>query len=640
MKLTKLLKCACFAVMSVGAFAMAVSALGGAGTQAEPYTVSDASDLQKLSDSAKTDSFSGKYIVLTDNIEVLAKNDFVYDSDGVITGVKNSVSAFTPIGSENVPFEGNFDGNGYAISGLYFDGASEHSGLFGYASGAKIKNVTIFNSLCKGSKYAGMLCAYADGTTNIDNVNISGSVIGNDAKLSSCIGGVVGYIGNDSAVNEAVSYACVSGAKAYSSYTGGVAGLNKGTVSYSAFGGKVLSEPAYFMSCCGGVVGANKGTVTYCTSEGTVGGGTTTESVSESYVGGIAGHNEGGTLSVCVNHAVVSNASNDTAENICAAGGVVGINADGSIQESANYGNITSTSVYAGGVAGIAISETNALVEDSYNEANVSSQSGVSGGIVGFSSNASLNACLNVGNASGDTVGGVMALSAVGTSNNLVNCYNMDSATPDTNTEVQTVSQANIKSNTALNGFETLKWNFQSGSFPVLANESGIFKPSYLTISSDRAVVLNGVADEVNLTNGNVEFSEDVTKTGIYKNLVVTGNMSGAGNYFAPAPTRMDIAVVAGSKTAQILSVEQNRTDSAKVDVSAYMPGLNSTNADFVAAVYTDNALKGVTIEQKQIDDEFYVFTLTLPNGYTSTDVIRIFAFETIGTIKPICQSK
>ncbi|MCQ2202784.1 MAG: hypothetical protein MJZ27_11990, partial [Bacteroidales bacterium] len=52
-----------------------------------------------------------------------------------------------PIGSSVNPFKGTFDGNGYVISGLYFNNTSissgQYIGLIGYANGATIKNVVV-----------------------------------------------------------------------------------------------------------------------------------------------------------------------------------------------------------------------------------------------------------------------------------------------------------------------------------------------------------------------------------------------------------------------------------------------------------------------------------------------------------------
>ena len=56
--------------------------------------------------------------------------DYVLDGDIDLTDYLGGGS-WTPIGTENVPFTGTFDGNGHSITGLYINASdSNYQGLF------------------------------------------------------------------------------------------------------------------------------------------------------------------------------------------------------------------------------------------------------------------------------------------------------------------------------------------------------------------------------------------------------------------------------------------------------------------------------------------------------------------------------
>lgn len=103
---------------------------------------------------AQSGDYSGAYFKLADNIP--------------------SVGNITPIGSNTHSFAGNFDGNNKTISGLNISVAGNNVGLFGYISGATIKNLTV-NGSVKGSQYVGGVVGYALNST-IENVTNNASV--------------------------------------------------------------------------------------------------------------------------------------------------------------------------------------------------------------------------------------------------------------------------------------------------------------------------------------------------------------------------------------------------------------------------------------------------------------------------------
>ncbi|NCB52118.1 MAG: hypothetical protein EOM54_09595 [Clostridia bacterium] len=100
---------------------------GGTGTSGDPYRIATAGDLAQLAVNVNNiaDYSEDKYFKLTGVID--------------LTG-----SRWTPIGTGDRPFSGTFDGNGFTVSGLSVESDEyQYAGLFGYASGAAFKNLTV-----------------------------------------------------------------------------------------------------------------------------------------------------------------------------------------------------------------------------------------------------------------------------------------------------------------------------------------------------------------------------------------------------------------------------------------------------------------------------------------------------------------
>lgn len=85
-----------------------------------------------------------------------------------------SIGNITPIGTISNVFAATFDGNNNNLSGLNISVAGNNVGLFGYISGATIKNLTVKGSV-KGSSNVGGVVGYALNST-IENVTNNASV--------------------------------------------------------------------------------------------------------------------------------------------------------------------------------------------------------------------------------------------------------------------------------------------------------------------------------------------------------------------------------------------------------------------------------------------------------------------------------
>ena len=70
---------------------------------------------------------------------------------------------WTPIATKSKSYSGTFDGQGFTISGLYYEYNDDDAvGLFGaLSSDGKIKNVTIADSYFHEEYYAGGICGYS-----------------------------------------------------------------------------------------------------------------------------------------------------------------------------------------------------------------------------------------------------------------------------------------------------------------------------------------------------------------------------------------------------------------------------------------------------------------------------------------------
>lgn len=102
--------------------------------------------------------------------------------------------AWTPIGTEEHPFQGHFEGWGHKISRLSVTGSDDYAGLFGYINGGHVEDLGIESSCIEsgdisGGSYVGGICGYLGGGGEISscysNVTISGT---------QCVGGICGKL--------------------------------------------------------------------------------------------------------------------------------------------------------------------------------------------------------------------------------------------------------------------------------------------------------------------------------------------------------------------------------------------------------------------------------------------------------------
>lgn len=236
-------------------------AFSGSGTETDPYLIKTADDLYMIRMTPDA------YYQLQNNIDLSAWIEENYPTAG-----------WAPIGTSSKPFTGIFDGNGFAISNLYINRASDYNGLFGYAKNATIKNLTINCNITGGGRTGAIIGSCASAT--LSNCKVEGEVQGANRTG--------GLIGDGSTGTYDIQDCTFTGNVNGGQYTGGFVGyVATLTVTKCSVKGDVNGEQ-YTGGICGS---ANKLVVTNSSINGQIEG--------EEYIGGISGN--GGALTATGN---------------------------------------------------------------------------------------------------------------------------------------------------------------------------------------------------------------------------------------------------------------------------------------------------------------------------------------------------
>ena len=188
---------------------------GGFGTEANPYTITNWTQLQNINNSNIVTS--NYYFNLLNNIDRTTAGYMGSSGEGWNSIGKNATRALF-----------QFDGLGNTISDLYINRPNEDlSGLFGHTqSGSNIQNIGLLNVNITGGGFTGGLVG-ANYFTNITNSYVTGTVIGNDINIGGLAGANSGIISN--------SYAIVTVAGNGSEIGGLVGDKSSGTISNSFY---------------------------------------------------------------------------------------------------------------------------------------------------------------------------------------------------------------------------------------------------------------------------------------------------------------------------------------------------------------------------------------------------------------------
>jgi hypothetical protein len=236
--------------------------LGGTGKPNDPYIVSTASDLNSIGNNPR---LMGAHFNLTSDIDLAGIDYYI-------------------IGSEEFPFTGVFEGNGYTISNFSYISMfyrTKGIGLFGCVDGsdAKIRNLLLIGPNINGRYEVGTLVGqFRYGI--ISGCHAEGGVVSGRNN----VGGLVGIHTFGTIINSSATDGNVLGT---GSGAGGLVGRNSGTITDCYTTGNILGN-----MYIGGLVGAfDNGTISHCYSAGSV--------LGDDNVGGLVGRNMYGIIADC-----------------------------------------------------------------------------------------------------------------------------------------------------------------------------------------------------------------------------------------------------------------------------------------------------------------------------------------------------
>ena len=227
----------------------------GEGTEADPYQIADAADLNLFAKQITTNkyTYSGKFLKLTNNIDLGAS------------------SSWTPIAKG---FVGTLDGDSKTVSNVNINSTENNVGFFSIIHNATIKNLKI-NANITGNQTVGGLVGLIDtGETTIENCSVSGSVTATTNQIGGIIGNTTGTLNIADCINYANVTANNSGKTSGNIFLGGIIGSTPKSENYSA-------------------------TFTNCVNRGTI-----TAKTKGAYIGGVAGllRERDGSMSNCYNY--------------------------------------------------------------------------------------------------------------------------------------------------------------------------------------------------------------------------------------------------------------------------------------------------------------------------------------------------
>jgi hypothetical protein len=266
------------------------------------------------------------------------------DLDASATTAWNYAAGFAPIGDDTTPFTGTFAGLGHTITGLTIARPyTAFVGLFGYASGATLRDVGLLGGTVSGSSSVGWLVGKNESGT-ISHAYSTGSISGSSGYVGGLVGqnhggmisqaystghvtGGADYVGGLVGINALCSISQVYSTSTVSgsgSFVGGLVGWNGSEISQAYSTGSVTGGAANV----GGLVGYNSdGAISQVYSTGSVSGG-------GDYVGGLVGRKEGSTIRQAYSTGRVSGSGDDV-------GGLIGRNEGGEISQSYNTGDVS-----------------------------------------------------------------------------------------------------------------------------------------------------------------------------------------------------------------------------------------------------------------------------------------------------------
>ncbi len=311
-------------------------------------------------------SMSANYVLMADidlNPGKWSEEKDKEEEKGITYIFNEDAEQWTPIGTEETPFKGTFNGNGHTISGIYIN---EYEGL-----------------------YKGLFGVIEDST--IENLTVSGSITGND-----CLAGIACNIWGKSTMNNCHNLCTIEGGSVIGGITAGIGRHGNVIISNCSNKGNLTSNNDGW-AAVGGIVGTTNGgeetpnkeiTITNCHNEGIIKGEGS---------GNIAGGIVGEAVTVESKTLIEKCYNKGNVEGKGYAGGIAGENTGHNFIELCyNSGNITSKENAAAGITTVNNYNKEGAVRNSYNTGEIKGKT-CAGGIVGFTGYGTIENCYNTG---------------------------------------------------------------------------------------------------------------------------------------------------------------------------------------------------------------------------------------------------
>jgi hypothetical protein len=237
--------------------AVALDDLEGAGTAEAPYRITTADELHAM------------------RLDRAAHYQLANDIDLSASAAWDAGRGWQPVGLSTAGqrFTGTLDGAGFTIRKLTINRPSTaYQGLFGYLSGATVRNLRLESANVRGSTYSGALAGFAHASL-VENVQATGDVTGGDVtggligqqsggslnfvsfsgsvQGGNSTGGLVGHTTDGAAIRYAFTLGSVTGA----SYVGGLVGNHSSSGSYPEIADSYSRASVSGSGSIGGLIG-------------------------------------------------------------------------------------------------------------------------------------------------------------------------------------------------------------------------------------------------------------------------------------------------------------------------------------------------------------------------------------------------
>lgn len=292
----------------------------GDGTPEHPYEIANGSQLAFLAQETNAGRvYYGQHFYLSNNIILNEDvNDWSYTS-------KSDIRHWTPIGTEEHPFEAVFLGDNYSISGLIIEATEncDYAGLFGYITNATIRCVRLESEHVLAPYVVGGLVAQVAPTKGLSatieycsvsgNINSRGSMYFSDYegkwfwKYCDAAGGVVGQILPKNGTVDILG--CVNEAMVMSISTVSYIESLKQTNGVTDVYCKSYGSPGNVGGIVGNIFSDDGVTIDSCINYGRI----LSHNDSSVSAGGIVGHTRAGTQTInCANMGAIKNYGEDS----------------------------------------------------------------------------------------------------------------------------------------------------------------------------------------------------------------------------------------------------------------------------------------------------------------------------------------